>query len=126
MIKKWSEFNESIDLGISTGKKINAKMNLLKDLVLDLSDLGLHIDIWNGTWKDSDSKSIIMMIKDEDSILDNDNYYEEELQNKPEILELEETFKSFKIKVNKKTGFSDTVYFYFSKKEDSDVIKDYL
>jgi len=126
MIKKWSEFNESIDTHLSKGVKINAKINLLKELVLELSDIGLHIDIWNGTWKDSDSKSIIMMIKDEDSVLDNDNYYEEELQNKPEIIELEETFKSFKIKVNKKTGFSDTVYFYFSKKEDSDVIKDYL
>jgi hypothetical protein len=45
MIKKWTKFNE--------GTIVDAKIELLKDLSLDLADLGLKIDVWNGSWKDT-------------------------------------------------------------------------
>lgn len=109
MIKKWLEFNESIRL---YGSKIQLKIDLLRDLSLDLSDMGLKVDIWNGTWKDDDgglggnknlmgmrqhikysnhpaSKSIIMMIEDTDSVLDVENYFENELIDKKEISDFE-------------------------------------
>lgn len=128
MIKKWIEFNESK----SRGSKINAKMDLLKDLSLELSDMGLEVEIWSGSGSsitgkhEDDSKFIIMLIDDTDSILDEDGYYENELQNKKEILDFEETLKSYEISPRIKNGFSDKVYFYFDKQgkmTDSDLLK---
>jgi hypothetical protein len=144
MIKKWSEFNEAKVYG----SKIQSKIDLLKDLSLDLSDMGLKIDIWNGAWRDNGSgfgltsengtpeeakaeyempsKSIIMMIDDIDSVLDNDNYYENELKDKKEILDFEETLKSYGMRPRRKAGFSDKVYLFFDKQgkmTDSDLLK---
>ncbi len=133
MIKKWSEFNETRVYG----SKIQSKIDLLKDLSLDLTDMGLVVNIWNGSWKDNDhyggslsshpaSKCIIMMIEDVDSVLDVDNYYEEKLVNKKEIIDFEETLKSYGMRVRRKTGFSDKAYLFFDKHgkmTDSDVLK---
>lgn len=144
MIKRWSEFNETKVYG----SKIQSKIDLLKDLTLDISDMGLKIDIWNGSWKDNGggfgltsengtkeeakaeyelpSKSIIMMIEDYDSVLDEDNYYENELKDKKEIIDLEETLKSYGMKPRRITGFGDKVYLFFDKQgkmTDSDVLK---
>lgn len=133
MIKKWSEFNEAKVYG----SKIQSKIDLLKDLSLDLTDMGLKIDIWNGSWKDDHhyggslsshpaSKCIIMMIEDIDSVLDEENYYENELKDKKEILNFEETLKSYGMRIRRKTGFSDKVYLMFDKQgkmTDSDLLK---
>lgn len=133
MIKKWSEFSEAKVYG----SKIQSKIDLLKDLSLDLSDMGLKIDIWNGSWKDDHhygdslsshpaSKSIIMMIEDIDSVLDEENYYENELKDKKEILDFEETLKSFGMKPRRKNGFGDKAYLFFDKQgkmTDSDLLK---
>ncbi len=133
MIKKWSEFNEAKVYG----SKIQSKIELLKDLSIDLSDMGLKIDIWNGSWKDNDhygsslsshpaSKCIIMMIEDIDDILDEESYYENELKDKKEILDFEETLKSYGMGIRRKSGFSDKVYLFFDKQgkmTDSDLLK---
>ena len=127
MVKKWSEFNES---------KIRDKINLLRDLTLELSDLGLYIDIWNGTISDdygtsesdvvTNSKSIIVMIQDVDGVLDSNGYYEDKLMDKKEIIDLEKSFVSYGMIPRRKSGFSDIVYFFFNKSgkmTDSDILK---
>lgn len=124
MIKKWSEFNESNVYG----SKIQSKIDLLKDLSFDLTDLGLKVEIWNGSWRDNDfgdsrgtqtryprSKSIIMTIEDIDSALDKDNYYENRLYNKKEIIDFEKTLKSYGMTPRSKSGTNDMVTFYFDK-----------
>lgn len=119
MIKKWSEFNENRVYG----SKIQAKIDLLKDLSLDLSDMGLEVNIWSGTWKDdrgnklfSESRCIIMSIKDNDSVLDDNNYFENDLFHKKEILDFEEVLKSYQMRYKAKKGNGqDGVIFYFSK-----------
>jgi hypothetical protein len=133
MIKKWSDFNESKVYG----SLIQSRITLLEDLSIDLSDIGLRIEIWNGSWKDDGgtfglehgkknyrdfiygenppSKSIIMLIEDYDSILDLNNYYGSKLVDKEEIIELEKSLKSYGIPPRKKIGFGDKVYFFFDK-----------
>ena len=61
------------------------------------------------------SKSIIMMIQDVDSILDEENYYEEELINKKEISDLENNLISYGMVPIRKFGIQDKVYFMFDK-----------
>jgi hypothetical protein len=138
MISNWQKFNE--------GLKIKSKISLLEDLSLELSDLGLKVDIWNGTWRDNGgsfggvdydnyrnigtdtpSKSIIMLIEDIESVLDVDNYYENELKDKQEILDFEETLKSYGMTPTIKTGFSDKVYLFFNKQSrgKEDILKYY-
>ena len=41
MIKNWKKFNESF----KKGQKIQAKIDILKEISNDLSDMGLKIDI---------------------------------------------------------------------------------
>jgi hypothetical protein len=130
MISNWEKFNE--------GLKIKSKISLLEELSLELSDLGLTVAIWNGTWRDNGgsfglpdydtaSKSIIMMIEDIDSVLDVDNYYENELKDKQEILDFEETLKSYGMTPTIKTGFSDKAYLFFNKQSrgKSEILKYY-
>lgn len=130
MISNWQKFNE--------GLKIKSKISLLEDLSLELSDLGLKVDIWNGTWRDNGgsfggvdydtpSKSIIMLIEDTNNVLDIDNYYENELKDKQEILDFEETLKSYGMTPTIKTGFSDKVYLFFNKQSrgKSEILKYY-
>src|ERR1035437_1067101 len=122
MIKKWSAFNEN---EIRRKFPINAKINLLKDLALELTDIGLKVDVWSGTWKDDESKSIIMKIEDTTGVLG--DYYKGHLCHKKEILEFEKTLKSFNIEPHRKDGFSDKVYYYFYKQgKMTDVLKTYL
>ncbi len=97
----------------------------------------MKIEIWNGTWKDNGggfgignkydlpSKSIIMMIDDEESVLDDNHYYENELKDKPQILEIEERFRSFGIKPIAKGGFNKYVYFFFDKKSNNNLLQFY-
>lgn len=135
MIKRWIEFNESF----KKGQKIQSKIDILREISNDLSDMGLKIDIWSGSWRDSGvimkstnkpidpSKFIIMMIDDDDSVLDEENYYEDELKDKKEILEFEEDLKSHGMTPRWKVGFSDKVYFYFDKGKstDTDILDTY-
>lgn len=125
MINKWIEFNEAL----KRGEKINAKISLLKDLALELTDIGLSVDIESGSF--NEIKSIVMFIKDENSVLDDNNYYENVLWHKKEILDFEKTLKSFKMSPRAKTGNGqDGVIFLFDKQgpmtSGGDVLKDYL
>lgn len=129
MIKNWNKFNESF----KKGQKIQAKIDILKEISNDLSDMGLKIDIWNGSWKDDSigkykaSQFIIMKIEDYDSILDDNNYYENELKDKKEILEFEQDLISHGMNYKIKRGFGDKVYFYFNKGKstDTDILMNY-
>lgn len=134
MIKKWLEFNENIK---NKYTKVNAKIDLLEDLSQDLKDIGLKIDIWNGSRKNDFDKIagkpmssfIIMMIEDIDSILDKDGYYENSLSDKKEIKEFEENLKSFKFNYRAKSSGGDKIWYYFekhSKMTNSPVLKSYL
>lgn len=106
------KFNES-----NYGYKIKEKIQLIEDLSLELKDIGLYVDVINGkNWSTTyiAQKSIVIIIKDADSILDKDGYYENELKDKPEILNFKKTLESYYKKV-KLTGFSDNAYFYIPK-----------
>lgn len=110
------KFNES-----NYGYKIKEKIQLIEDLSLELKDIGLYVDVVNGKiWSTTsisplyEQKSIVIIIKDADSILDKDGYYENELKDKPEILNFKKTLESYYKKV-KLTGFSDNAYFYIPK-----------
>lgn len=102
------KFNES-----NYGYKIKEKIQLIEDLSLELKDIGLYVDVVNGKIL-YEQKSIVIIIKDADSILDKDGYYENELKDKPEILNFKKTLESYYKKV-KLTGFSDNAYFYIPK-----------
>jgi hypothetical protein len=148
MIKNWKKFNESF----KKGQKIQAKIDILREISNDLTDVGLSVDIWSGSWKDDNvahsymkksdgfsvgdskvikstpaSKFIIMMINDENSVLDENNYYEEELINKKEIKEFEEDLISHGMRPKHKKWFSNYVYFYFDKGKstDTDILTNY-
>ena len=132
MIKNWSKFNEAF----RKGEKILTKIEILEDLSLDLKDKGLKVDIWNGSWRDNGgsygvgmnwelpSKSIIMMIEDTEGILDPMNYWENELKNKAEIQEFEQTLIDYGFTPVAKSGFSNKAYFLFDKgkKTDSELV----
>ena len=123
MIKTWSKFNESF----KRGERIESLIELIKELSYDLTDIGLKVEIWNGTWKDNGmttlgkdgydlpSKSIIMLIEDSNDIIDDDCYYENELLNKPQILQFQERLKDFGLSPSYVTGFSDKVYIFIDK-----------
>lgn len=113
MIKNWEQFNEADKY--KPGEKIKAKIDLLTELSFDLTDIGLKVEIWSSKPWDADSKFIIMMIKDEDSILDEEGYYENSLDNKQEIIDFENTLVSFKMVWRKRSSGSDMVYYYFDK-----------
>jgi hypothetical protein len=123
MIKSWSQFNENI--GRSKSPIINAKIDLLKELSLDLTDIGLEVDIWNGSWRDvsngdytsvtSAAKCIIMVIQDVNSVLDKDGYYESHLYKMPEIEEFEKDLKSFGMRPRSRSGGGHLMYYYFDK-----------
>lgn len=91
--------------------QVDKKIQLLKDLSTDFTDMGLVVEIWK------EGKSIIMLIKDErdDAILSDDNYYEENLYNKEKILDFEETLKSYGMNFRSKSGGGDAVYYKFDK-----------
>lgn len=119
MIKRWSKFNEEF----KRGDKLAAKIEILKELSLQLTDLGLSVEIWSGTYKDDlgfgpssgASKCIIMMIQDIDGILDDENYYENTLYDKPEIIEFEKDLISHGMRPRSKRRVFNKVYFFFDK-----------
>jgi len=133
MINKWVEFNEAL----KRGAKIQAKIDLIKDLSLELTDIGLEVEIHNGTWRDKQighildaSKCIIMFVKDISSKYLSLSKTENDLFHKKEILDFEETLKSFKMNYRAKSGNGqDGVIFYFDKQgnmSSGDVLKNYL
>ncbi len=137
MIKKWQEFNEAL----KRGTKIQAKIDLLKELSLELTDVGLEVEIWSGSWKDErttsinisaykESKFIIMSIRDPNDTLDYSDD-DDQLFHKKEILDFEETLKSFKMTPRMKMGNGITgILFYFDKQgtmsSGGNVLKNYL
>jgi hypothetical protein len=147
MIKNWSNFNESI----SRPSKVDAKIDLLQDLSMDLRDMGLSVEIWNGTKRDDRFKSgdFEEIIGDRDSLLpirrdsfkqsksiimSIDSHNNPNLYDSEEILDFEKTLKSYGMNYRRKTGApmnsdhgGSSVYFFFDKQgnmTNSDMIKE--
>ncbi len=131
-IDKINIFNESINTHFAKNAPlINAKINLLKDISLELSDLGLEIEIWSGTFRDVQyDKYINMIIKDEYCVLDKEEcYFKKDLYNFPEIIEFEERLKSFGIMYRERSAGSDLVQYHFDKQgkiNKTDLLRGYL
>lgn len=70
---------------------VDRKIQLLKDLVLDLEDIGLTTEIWK------QNKDIVLLISDDkdESDISDDNYYDEHLYNSEIISDFEELWHEF-------------------------------
>ena len=92
---------------------VDRKIQILKDLVIDLEDIGLEIDIWK------ENKNITLLISDSPemdySILSRTNYYDEHLYDSEIISDFEETLKSYGMNFRYKYGGGDRVYYEFDK-----------
>lgn len=90
---------------------VDQKVQILKDLTLDLQDLGLLVEIWK------EGKTIHLFIQDEkdDSSLSSDNYYEENLYDKEFISEFDKNLKSYGMNYRSKKGGSDKIWYEFDK-----------
>jgi hypothetical protein len=94
---------------------VDQKIQILKDLTIDLQDLGLVIEIWK------EGKMIHLLIEDKDDVLVDDNYegnyYEDDdnLYNREEISEFDETLKSYGMNYRSKKGGGDKIWYEFDK-----------
>lgn len=90
---------------------VDKKIQLLEDLSLQLSDIGLTIEIWKKP------KRIVLLVADDNdqSNLVDDNYYETNLYDQPFILEFEKDLKSYGMNFRSKSGGGDKVYYEFDK-----------
>lgn len=91
--------------------QVDKKVQLLKDLCVDLEDVGLFVEIWK------EGKSIHLFIQDQkdNSDLSGDNYYEENLYDKEVIHEFDKTLKSYGMNYRSKKGGSDKIWYEFDK-----------
>jgi hypothetical protein len=116
MIRKYNEF-----LLEKMETKVQRKINLLKQLSLELTDIELEVEIWNGTWKDGSisgkcgSNYIFCRIKDENSVLSPDNYYETNLIDFKEIKEFITALETYGLSPRSYSGGGDSVEITFDK-----------
>lgn len=101
-MKYIKKYNESM---------VDKKIKLLEDLSIQLTDIGLTVEIWK------EGKSITMFIQDlqDNSGLSSDNYYEENLHEKDFIKEFDEDLKSFGMNPRSKQGGGDKIWYEFDK-----------
>jgi len=90
---------------------VDRKIQIIKDLVLDLEDIGLTTEIWK------ENKKIVLLIDDNAWIsnISDDNYYNSHLLDLEIISDFEETLKSYGMNFRHKYGAGDKVWYEFDK-----------
>lgn len=90
---------------------VDRKIQILKDLVVDLEDGGLTAEIWK------ENKKIVLLISDDAWIsnISDDNYYDSHLLDLEIISDFEETLKSYGMNFRHKFGGQDKVWYEFDK-----------
>lgn len=132
----WEKINEVYVKKRTEKTNVEKKIDLLKDLTLDLSDAGLKVDIWNGSkyfyspdgvyrsWYDA-KDHIMLRIEDDQKLLGEYTKFDKLIDEYDIIQKFEKQVSSYGMKFSKKYCEKNIVYYYFSKqgsKTKSDLI----